>query len=434
MKHKKLIQALGFTAKENSSGVFQKKYSNADNYTIEIDFEKENFLFGDKIKTESKTTQNFSQAENWVVLECVDRLLSKGYQPQNITLEKTWATGHGTSGRLDVLVTRNNGSAYLMIECKTWGAEFDKAFKKLVSPPNGGQLFTYFQQDKDADVLMLYASEFDGNKVQYKSEIIKIEDDYRQTGNVKDFFERWNKLPKSNGIFDSWVTPYEFQSKALTKKDLKVLKQEDSSFIFNRFLEILRHNVVSDKPNAFNKIFTLFLCKIIDEYSKADSDELEFQWLEGIDNHISFQKRLTDLYGRGMRELLEKNVTDVSDEQLDKRFALIDEKYQDEFKQILTEIRLKKNNEFAIKEVFDNESFEENAKVVKEVVELLQFYKIRYNYRQQFLSDFFEMLLTTGLKQESGQFFTPVPVARFVIKSLPIKEITEAKIKIGERG
>jgi len=432
MNHKKLIQSLGFSPKENTSGVFQKKYSNCNNYMLEIDFEKEAFLFGGKIKAESKTTQNFSQAENWVILECVDRLLEKGYQPENIILEKTYPSGHGTSGRLDALVTHADGSAYMMIECKTWGTEFEKELKNLEK--KGGQLFTYFQQDKDTDILMLYASALDGNEIKYKNVIVKIEDDYRQTSNVKDLFERWSKLPKTNGIFDSWASAYEFQSKALTKQDLKVLKQEDSSFIFNRFLEILRHNVVSDKPNAFNKIFTLFLCKIVDEYSKNDDDELEFQWIEGKDDHISFQKRLTDLYNKGMRELLEKNVTDVSDAEFDKRFLQVEDRYKEEFKSILTEIRLKKNNEFAIKEVFDDASFEENAKVVKEVVGLLQVYQIRYNYRQQFLSDFFEMLLTTGLKQESGQFFTPVPIARFIIKSLPLQEIAEAKIAQGNKN
>jgi type I restriction enzyme M protein len=339
MKQKKLIQVLGFKPKENTSGIFHKTYSKCDNYQIEIDFEKENFNFGDKIKAESKTTQNFSQAENWVVLECVDRLLKKGYQPQNITLEKTWATGHGTSGRLDILVTRDNGSAYLMIECKTWGTEFEKEFKNLEK--NGGQLFTYFQQDKNAEILMLYASELDGNEIKYRNEIIKIEEDYRKTGNVKDLFERWNKLPKSNGVFDNWASPYEFQNKALTKNDLKVLKQEDSSFIFNRFLEILRHNVVSDKPNAFNKIFTLFLCKIVDE-NRNENEQLHFQWLEGEDNHVKFQKRLTDLYRRGMKELLEKKVSDVSDDEFDTRFQQVEERYRDEIKDILTEIRLKK--------------------------------------------------------------------------------------------
>ncbi|WP_433765540.1 N-6 DNA methylase [Flavobacterium ginsenosidimutans] len=431
MNNKKLIQKLGFIPKENTSGIFQKIYDKCSNYKIEIDFDKEIINFGNKIKGESKTTQNFSQAENWVVLECVDRLLEKGYKPQSITLEKTWKTGHGTSGRLDILVSSDDNSAYLMIECKNWGIDFEKEFKNLGK--NGGQLFTYFQQDKNASVLMLYTSAIDGDVVKYRNEIIKIEDDYRQAGNVKDFYERWNKLPKSNGVFDNWVNPYEFQSKALTRNDLKALKQEDSSFIFNRFLEILRHNVVSDKPNAFNKIFTLFLCKIVDEDRNAD-EQLHFQWLEGEDDHIKFQKRLTDLYNRGMLELLEKKVTDVSDSEFDKQFQQVEDQYKDRFREILTEIRLKKNNEFAIKEVYDDASFEENAKVVKEVVELLQVYQIRYNYRQQFLSDFFELLLTTGLKQESGQFFTPVPIARFIIKSLPFQEITKNKIEQGNKN
>ncbi len=430
MNYKNFIQTLGFTPKENTSGIFYKKYNG---YAIDIDIENSTYNFGGKIKfgDSNKTAQNIVKPEDWVVLECVDRLLEKGYKPQNISLEKSWRTGHNTSGRLDILVTRDNGTAYLMIECKTWGVEFEKEFKNLER--NGGQLFTYFQQDKDADILMLYASQIKENGIEFKNAIIKIEDDYRQTGNIKDFYERWNKLPKTNGIFDSWVTPYEFQSKALTKNDLKVLKQEDSSFIFNRFLEILRHNVVSDKPNAFNKIFTLFLCKIVDENRNAD-EQLHFQWLEGEDTHISFQKRLTDLYNRGMLELLEKKVTDVSDSEFDKQFLQVDVQYRDKFKDILTEIRLKKNNEFAIKEVYDDTSFEENAKLVKEVVELLQVYQIRYNYRQQFLSDFFELLLTTGLKQESGQFFTPVPIARFIIKSLPFQEITAQKIEQGNKN
>lgn len=431
MQYKELIKFLGFVPKENTSGIYQKKYTGCNGYCIEVNAEKEKINYGTLIKSESSTTLNFTQNENWVVLECVDRLLEKGYQPQNIVLEKTWATGHGTSGRLDILVARNDGTAYLMIECKTWGAEFDKEQKKI--DKDGGQLFTYFQQDKNADVLLLYASSLDKSEVCFKNVIVKIEDDYRQTGNVKDFYERWNKLPKTNGIFESWVTPYEYQSKALTKKDLKVLKQEDSSFIFNRFLEILRHNVVSDKPNAFNKIFTLFLCKIVDENRNGD-EQLHFQWIEGEDTHISFQKRLTDLYNRGMLELLEKTVTDVSDSEFDKRFKQVDDKYREEFKNILTEIRLKKNNEFAIKEVYDDESFYDNAKVVKEIVELLQVYQLRYNYRQQFLSDFFELLLTTGLKQESGQFFTPVPVARFILRSIPTTEIIERKLLEGNKN
>lgn len=428
-----LIVKLQFTPKENTKDIYQKKYSNHDNYNIEIDLDKNTVDFGNSIffNDSKNSVQKITKEEDLVVLECVDRLLTKRYSPKNIILEKVYPTGHGTSGRLDILVTRDDGSAYMMIECKTWGKEFDTAFKKLQK--DGGQLFTYFQQDKDAEVLVLYASQLNSNEIEYTNQIIKIEEEYRATSNVKDFFDRWNKIPKNNGMFESYASPYEFISKALTTKDLKALKQEDSSLIFNRFLEILRHNVVSDKPNAFNKIFTLFLCKIIDE-DRLDDEQLHFQWLDGEDNHISFQKRLTDLYTRGMKELLEKNVTDISDNEFDKQFQQVDDKYKEELKKILTEIRLKKNNEFAIKEVFDDDSFKENAIVVKEIVELLQTYQIRYTYRQQFLSDFFEQLLTTGLKQESGQFFTPVPVARFIIKSMPINNMIEKKILEGDKN
>ena len=274
---------------------------------------------------------------------------------------------------------------------------------------------------------MLYASKLEDGKFVYVNEIIKIEDDYRN-GEVKDIYEKWNKLTKDNGIFDSWVRPYNFQSKALTKEQLKEIKAEDSSFIFNRFLEILRHNVVSDKGNAFNKIFTLFLCKVYDETTTGDGEELKFQWLEGRDNHVDFQLRLTDLYSKGMKKFLDRTVSDFNNEDFDKRCANLNEDTKQYLLKEVNKLRLEKNNEFAIKEVYDSTSFEENAKVVKEVVELIQGYRIRYNKRQQYLSDFFELLLTTGLKQEAGQYFTPVPIAQFIIKSIPLDSIVAEKL------
>jgi len=438
-----LLKAMGYLLEDGKAATWVKSYGNHSNYKIRVDGESESIDYGSKITLGDKTTCNFKSSENFVVLECVNRLLEKGYKPESITLEQKWATGHGTSGKLDVLVTRDDGSAYLMIECKTDGIEFDKELKRIHA--NGGQLFTYFQQDKNAEVLMLYASKIDKNgEISYCCEIVKIEGDYRETGNVKDFYDRWNKLTKNNGVFEEWVSNYDFQSKALTPNSLKEITQEDSSFIFNQFLEILRHNVVSDKPNAFNKIFTLFLCKIYDERSTNDDDELAFQWFyapyqyAGIkypkDDHISFQKRLTDLYKKGMKEFLSKEVTDISDADFEKKYGSIDKEIKNKILKDIIEIRLKKNNEFAIKEVFDDESFEENAKVVKEVVELLQGYRIRYAKKQQYLSDFFELLLTTGLKQEAGQFFTPVPIAQFIIKSMPLETIIKEKLNKGENG
>lgn len=421
MDTKTHITALGFVPKNGTNGIYHKIYVD---YAIEIDFEKQSIDYGSGITADSKTTQNFSDAENFVVLECVDRLLTKGYKPQNIVLEKTWPSGHGTSGRLDICVNREDGTPYMLIECKTFGQKYNKELARIRK--DGGQLFTYFQlSGGKADVLMLYASELKGNKFVYVNEIIKIEEDYRN-GDVKDVYEKWNKLTKDNGIFDSWVQPYNFQTKALTKDQLKEIKTEDSSFIFNRFQEILRHNVVSDKGNAFNKIFTLFLCKVYDETTTGEGEELKFQWLEGRDNHREFQLRLTDLYRDGMKLFLNREVSDFNREDFEKRFH--DDEKRKYMLDIITRLRLEKNNEFAIKEVYDSKSFEDNAKVVKEVVELLQGYRIRYNNRQQYLSDFFELLLTTGLKQEAGQFFTPVPIAQFIIRSLPLEKILSQQL------
>lgn len=417
MEIKKLIKVLGFEPKENTTDVYIKKYSAVNNYAIEIDFDIKTINFGNKIKGESKTTQNFSQAENWVVLECVDRILTKGYKPEDITLEKVFPSGHGHSGRLDVFIQKN-GKAFLMIECKTFGKEYEKELKNIYK--NGGQLFTYFQNDTNTQYLMLYTSHLTGNKVDANWDIVKIEDHYRGAGNVADFYDRWSKVTYQNGIFEDWVTPYDFKNKLLTKKELLPLKETDSEAIFHGFMSILRKHSVSDEPNAFNKIFNLFLAKIYDE-KKRDNDELDFQWREKIDDPVEFQIRLINLYQKGMYEFLRKEVEGISDKDF---VHNTDEELKEKKKKWLMF-----NNVFAIKEVIDSESFDDNHRVLKEVVELLHKYQIRYPRRQAHLSDFFERLLTTGLKQKAGQFFSPPPITRFIVKSLPIKEMINEQLK-----
>ena len=421
------LKSLQFSPQEGKAGVYCRYFGD---YLLLVDFANQRVDYGALIKADSSTTQNFNQAENWVILECVCRLLEKGYPPRNITLEKTWSAGHGTSGRLDICVARDDGSDYLLIECKTWGKEFHKELSNLKK--NGGQLFTYFKFSNKADVIALYTSTIETNGIQYHNEIVRIQDIYR-SGSAADFYQCWDKFTVNNGIFETHATAYGFKSRALTHSDLVDISQADSSVIFNQFLEILRHNVISDKPNAFNKIFALFLCKIYDEKMKAGTDEeLHFQWKEGVDNHIDFQFRLTDLFRDGMKEFLDRNVADMSKKDFEHNSKNLDAKTKAGLYEFYVNMRLKKNNEFAIKEVFDDVSFDENAKVVKEVVELLQGFKLRYAKKQQYLSDFFELLLTTGLKQEVGQYFTTLPVAQFIVRSLPYAEVISTKLKAGK--
>jgi type I restriction enzyme M protein len=408
MHHKTLLKSIGYLPKENSSDIFIKKY--ADNYAIEVDFEKQKFFFGGKIKIGEKETQNITKPEDWVVLECVNRLLEKGFKPENISLEKVYPAGHGFSGRLDICVTRENGSEYLLIECKTYGKEFDKEFTRIKK--DGGQLFTYFKFSNKADLIMLYTSELQGNKIVPKNETIKIEDEYR-TGDVKDFHTSWDKKTYQNIVWEN--QPYNSEAtKSFTKAQLKPLSKDQSDKIFHGFASILRKHSVSDKPNAFNKIFNLFLAKLYDE-AKGDDMELEFHWRED-DNPIDFQVRLINLHKNGLKAFLEKEIAGIEDS--DFEGAKNENELLERKKKILMF-----NNVFAIKEVDDEETFNNNQRVLKEVVQLLEKYQIRYPRKQQHLSDFFELLLTTGLKQEVGQYFTPPPVTKFIVRSLPIKKM-----------
>ncbi len=350
-------------------------------------------------------------------------MLTKGYPASKIELEHKWSLGRRLKGKLDILVKDNNNKSYLMIECKTWGEEYNKEYNRMVNK-DGGQLLSYFQQDKNVKWLCLYKSKLDNqNKVEYESSIIKIKDDYSKLNTVKEIYERWDKQFNPKGIFEEDILPYHIAVTPLIKDNLKTLTEGDSSVIYNHFLEILRHNVVSDKANAFNKIFNLFLCKILDEEKTRKDEKLNFQWIEGVDDEVSLLERLNDLYKEGMSQYLNKDVSDYSKDQIEKKFG-----NSNEILKIFRELRLYKNNEFAFTEVFNEKTFKENAKIVREVVELLQRWQIRYTHKQQFLGDFFELLLNTGFKQESGQFFTPVPLTRFILGCLPLEKIIKDNI------
>jgi len=150
------LTQLGFTLKEGEELTFFKKYNN--NYEIKIIIDRNNFKkskidFGEKIIVIRNTTTNFSQQENFVVLECINRLLTKQYSPDKIIIEKDWKLGHKEKGCLDIQVLNNNNKSFLMIECKTWDKEFKKEKNNMYD--NGGQLFSYFIQDRHTKYLCL---------------------------------------------------------------------------------------------------------------------------------------------------------------------------------------------------------------------------------------------------------------------------------------
>lgn len=429
---KKLIVKMGFTPQNGKNNVYSKAYQLHNGYVICVDFNTEKIEYytqdapkDNRITIGDGTTSNFSHAENFVVLECVDRLLEKGYAPSCIELEKTYPSGRGHSGRLDILVNTPDGQAFVMIECKTWGKKYEKEQKKMLA--DGGQLFTYYKHAVATKHLCLYTSRFTKNKIDYANSIVDIQEEWAALSEVKDIYEHWNKLFKGNGIFESYASPYNIVHKRLTYGDLENMREEDSGKIYNQIMEILRHNGISDKPNAFNKLLNLFVCKIIDE-DKNENDELEFQCWDGLTDE-KLQMTLNDLYKDGMWRFLNIEVIDHSmDEVTEKLEGMSNGAHKAALMEIISDLRLKKSPNFAFVEVLDDKTFRLNAKVVREIVELLQGYRFRYEQKHEFLGNFFELLLNTSMKQEAGQFFTPVPITKFIISSLPLKTFVQTRI------
>lgn len=423
------LSVLNFKLKDGESNVYFKEFSKHKDYIIEVkinhsQFSKSIINWGNKIKVHRGTTSNFSQQENFVVLECINRLLEIGYPPESLELEKQWRVG----GFLDIWVKDKKNKSFLMIECKTYGKKYDEAKEKVLK--DGDQLFGYLVQEKNTKYVCLYSSILLDKSIRFKNDIIVVDEKIEQSQNHKEAFENWMpQIFETRGLLEEGQTHYLAQFIGIRKKDLRTLTGKDSDIISKRFLEILRRNVISDKTNAFNKIFNLFLCKIVDEDKRNDNDEVLFQWKNSEKNE-EVLLRLNDLYKEGMSEYLDLEISSVSEKEMENCLLKVNtEQGKNLLKNLFIKQKLYSGNEFAFKEVFDKDTFDDNCIVVKEVVKLLEEYQLKYSNKHQFLGDFFEKLLNDGIKQEAGQYFTPIPLTDFICKSLPIKEIIKEKNK-----
>jgi len=434
-----VLSSIGFNKAQIGDFYTKEFYS----CTVSIDFDNRKIIYPEDkgLIVNDKTTSNFEHPENFVVMECVCRLLEKGYRPEHIELEPRWTLGHDAKGgKADILVKDNAGNSLLIIECKTAGAEFNK--EKKNTEEDGGQLFSYWQQEISTRWLALYASDWNDEGLSYKCFVISCTDDanivkmaekdkdvkiYVDARNDKERFEVWDETYQKQWledvVFNEDSQAYNIGIPPLRKGKLKDFTPEDH--IVNRFEEILRHNNVSDKENAFNRLVALFICKLVDEIKKQDFDVVDFQYKQGQDTYESLQDRLQRLHQQGMEEFMKEKVIYVPADYADNLFRQYKGSQRkaaiEELKQTLRILKFYTNNDFAFKDVHNEELFYQNGKILVEVVQLFQPYKIVYPSKHQFLGDLFEQLLNKGFKQNEGQFFTPTPITRFIWDSLPLQ-------------
>ena len=442
---KKMLDTIGFTA---DGKIYEKKFPTygADVF-MSVNFDTKKLIYPDAIRGRERN-DGFDAPENFVVFECVNRLLEKGYRPEHIELEKEWHLGHDAkSGRADICITDETGSMLLIIECKTWGKEFDKALKD--TQHDGAQLFSYWQQEQSTKWLVLYASDLKTTgEIVYKAPTINCSDDanilllakkdksiklYKDAHTTEERFEAWDstysKELHDDLVFSEDSVSYHIGVKPLRKKDLQDFSPDDK--IVNKFEEILRHNNVSDKENAFNRLVALFICKLVDESTKDADDEVEFQYKQGTDTYETLQDRLQRLHRDGMEKFMGEKIYYISSDYPEWLFSTYTgAKRKKAIADLQNTIRILKfysNNDFAFKDVHNEELFYQNGKILVEMVQLFEKYRIVYPSKHQFLGDLFEQLLNKGFKQNEGQFFTPMPITRFVWDSLPVYRMVKSE-------
>ena len=424
------------------SDVIFSKHFEQHNCDIQVDFSKEIIIYPPEIATGANTTTNFSQNENFVVLECVCRLLEKGYKPCDMELEPLWKLGHsGKSGRADIWVRTidqdGEKKSLLIIECKTQGPEFNHAWETTLK--DGAQLFSYFQQERATSFLCLYTSGFADSKIQTEYHLIKVKDNeklletlenpksYAKAGNNKELFDVWKETYKKDfssvGLFEDDMQAYNIGKKNYTARDLKEIDYASMQKKYHEFAKILRQHNVSGRENAFDKLVNLFLAKVVDE--KENSKELAFHWKgNAYDDHFSLQDRLQKLYKTGMEQFLSEDVIYIDNDDIYNAFYLFKndpDATRDTVLKYFKQLKFFTNSDFSFIEVHNENLFRQNAIILLKVVQMLENIKLKTEEQNQFLGDLFEGFLNQGVKQSEGQFFTPQPLVRFIVSSLPLQ-------------
>jgi type I restriction enzyme M protein len=443
----KILKALNLN-QENNSNIWTKEFTNGAYLKVDFDNQKLIYPIDKGFKVNDLTTSNFSSDENFVVFECVNRLFEKGYKPEHIELEPKWKLGHlQKSGKADVFVKNQENKPLLIIECKTAGKEFEKGWKETCT--DGGQLFSYIEQEKDVEFVCLYASDLSSsNEIIFDHRVISHKDNhkildeninlesYQNAKNVKERYRVWKETYNleytESGIFEENVQAYQIgKDKYTLADDTRPISNADKKGKYNQFATILRKYNVSRKENAFEVLVNLFLCKIVDE--TQNPTDLKFYW-KGIayDNYYDFIDRLQELYKVGMEKYLEQEITYVSNQEIEGAFWAYQNKKnatKNTIKELFKKLKFYNDNNFGFIGVKNKEGFNKNAKIILEVTQMWQSLRLKTKEQNQFLGDMFEFFLDSGVKQSEGQFFTPVPICKFILTSLPLEKMVTENIE-----
>ena len=231
------------------------------------------------------------------------------------------------------------------------------------------------------------------------------------------------------GIFEDNIQAYQIGKNNYTlAEDTKPIGAVDKDRKYHQFRTILRKHNIARRENAFEVLVNLFLCKLVDE--EENKTALKFYWNgPASDNYFDFVDRLQNLYQKGMDKFLNEEISYISSDQIDEVFWPVKNDRNAVKKQIqayFRELKFFSNSAFSFLDTHNEDLFNRNTAVLAEVVQMWQGLRLKTDDQNQFLGDMFEFFLDNGIKQSEGQFFTPLPICKFIVASLPLAQKIEA--------
>lgn len=133
--------------------------------------------------------------------------------------------------------------------------------------------------------------------------------------------------------------------------------------------------------------------------------------------------RLLKLYQQGKKQLFDVEVVNKEEEDIKQIFEDTNRSITNGLfagiKELFEEIKFYNIKKFNFIDVENKEEFNMNFQILIKIAALIQDINLSSSETNHFFGDLFEGLLSKNVHQTEGQFFTPLPIVNFIIKSMP---------------
>jgi type I restriction enzyme M protein len=355
------------------------------NNVVQIDLGEGEVKYSNEVKKHESSFKTTD--EEYVRAFLMHRLVNElDYKPQFLELEKRFTTGRASEnkGENDVLVYDAKGNTHFFIEAKA-PDKWDSDQKHIE-----GQLFNLAKLQHNVKYLVWYTIEQLEDKITDKALII----DFEKYNNYDD----WDSAgrPMISGVLVGGydkpkLTPYIKGG----KKDLtRQIFETQITTLTDKLHNYLWGGNSSTDSDIFFALVNIILAKIHDESEKNEGDEYDFQ-VKGYEGNAETPEklfeRMNDLFKRAKNKKM--NETDEI---------------------VLAEAKIIEREKFSLnKLVFTVQTLQE-----------FSFLEGRNSVDgKDILGDFFEGITRAKFKQDKGQFFTPMPIVRFMLYALKLDEL-----------